>query len=88
MVLALAKEIEMRKSEILDFARNDMEIETIYFGGGTPSILQIADLRFLIDEAGKVVALEGEDADMKATIFFPSAGQKQLLLKFAKLKLA
>jgi DNA helicase-2/ATP-dependent DNA helicase PcrA len=37
---------------------------------------------------GKVVALEGEDADMKATIFFPSAGQKQLLLKFAKLKLA
>jgi DNA helicase-2/ATP-dependent DNA helicase PcrA len=36
---------------------------------------------------GKVVALEGQDADMKATIFFPSAGQKQLLLKFAKLKL-
>jgi len=26
--------------------------------------------------------------DVKATIFFPSAGQKQLLLKFAKLKLA
>ena len=37
---------------------------------------------------GKVVALEGQDADTKATIFFPSAGQKQLLLKFAKLKLA
>jgi oxygen-independent coproporphyrinogen-3 oxidase len=45
MVLALAKEIEMRKSEF-----QEEIIETIYFGGGTPSILQIADLRFLIDE--------------------------------------
>ena len=53
MVLALAKEIEMRKSEILDFARNNMEIETIYFGGGTPSILSVEDLRFLIDSVYK-----------------------------------
>jgi oxygen-independent coproporphyrinogen-3 oxidase len=45
MVLALAKEIEMRKSEFKDDA-----VETIYFGGGTPSILQIADIRLLIDE--------------------------------------
>lgn len=44
MVLALAKEIEMRKSEF-----KDTVVETIYFGGGTPSILQIADLRLLID---------------------------------------
>lgn len=44
MVLALAKEIQMRKSEF-----EDEEIETIYFGGGTPSRLQIADLRLLID---------------------------------------
>jgi DNA helicase-2/ATP-dependent DNA helicase PcrA len=35
---------------------------------------------------GKVLSLEGEAPDIKATIFFPSAGQKQLLLKFAKLK--
>jgi DNA helicase-2/ATP-dependent DNA helicase PcrA len=35
-----------------------------------------------------VLNLEGEMPDVKATIFFPSAGQKQLLLKFAKLKLA
>ena len=53
MVLALAKEIEMRKSELLDFARNDIEIETIYFGGGTPSILEISDLKFLIDSVYK-----------------------------------
>ena len=44
MVLALAKEIEMRKSEF-----QDEIVETIYFGGGTPSILQIEDLKFLID---------------------------------------
>lgn len=48
MVLALVKEIEMRKSEF-----KDEIVETIYFGGGTPSILQIADLRFLIDSVYK-----------------------------------
>jgi len=35
---------------------------------------------------GKVISIEGTSPDKKATIFFPSAGQKQLLLKFAKLK--
>jgi oxygen-independent coproporphyrinogen-3 oxidase len=44
MILALAKEIEMRKSEF-----QDEVVETIYFGGGTPSRLQIADLRLQID---------------------------------------
>ena len=48
MVLAIAKEIAMRKNEF----ENDV-VETIYFGGGTPSILQIANLRFLIDEVYK-----------------------------------
>ena len=48
MVLALAKEISLRKSE----SENE-KIETIYFGGGTPSVLQIADLRFLIEEVYK-----------------------------------
>ncbi|MBX2983029.1 MAG: UvrD-helicase domain-containing protein [Flavobacteriales bacterium] len=35
---------------------------------------------------GKVVKVEGAPPDQKATIFFPSAGQKQLLLRYAKLK--
>jgi oxygen-independent coproporphyrinogen III oxidase len=48
MVLAIAKEIKMRKSEF----ENEI-VETIYFGGGTPSILQIEDIRFLIDEVYK-----------------------------------
>ncbi|WP_293870047.1 radical SAM family heme chaperone HemW [Flavobacterium sp.] len=54
MVLALAKEIQMRKNELLECARSDKEVvETIYFGGGTPSILEIADLRLLIDTVFK-----------------------------------
>ncbi len=34
---------------------------------------------------GKVLNVEGESPNEKATVFFPSVGQKQLLLKFAKL---
>lgn len=45
MVLALAKEIELRKNE-----SQEEIIETIYFGGGTPSVLSIDDIRFLIDK--------------------------------------
>ena len=44
MVLALAKEIKMRKSEF-----QEEVVETIYFGGGTPSRLTIADLRLQLD---------------------------------------
>lgn len=44
MVLALAKEIQMRKNEF----ENDT-IETIYFGGGTPSVLTSDEINFLID---------------------------------------
>ena len=45
MVLTLAKEMALRATEF-----KDEVVETIYFGGGTPSILEIQDLRFLIDE--------------------------------------
>lgn len=44
MVMALAKEIEMRKNEF-----QDEQVETIYFGGGTPSILAVSDINLLID---------------------------------------
>ncbi len=36
---------------------------------------------------GKIIELSGEFPNTKATVFFPSAGQKQLLLKFAKLQI-
>jgi oxygen-independent coproporphyrinogen-3 oxidase len=44
MVLAIAKELQMRKTEF----ENEM-VETIYFGGGTPSVLTIDEIRYLID---------------------------------------
>jgi DNA helicase-2/ATP-dependent DNA helicase PcrA len=36
---------------------------------------------------GKVIFLDGRPGEKKATVLFESAGQKQLLLKFAKLKI-
>lgn len=44
MVFAIAKEIGMRKSEF----ENEI-VETIYFGGGTPSVLENSELQLLID---------------------------------------
>ncbi|WP_428230392.1 radical SAM family heme chaperone HemW [Flavobacterium sp.] len=48
MVLALAKEITMRKNEFKDDV-----VETIYFGGGTPSVLTNDEINFLISEVYK-----------------------------------
>ncbi len=36
---------------------------------------------------GKVIAMEGTGPNKKATVFFQTVGQKQLLLKFAKLRM-
>ena len=44
MVEALAKEIELRKDEF-----KNITVETIYFGGGTPSLLSNEELTILID---------------------------------------
>lgn len=42
LVLSLEREIELRKNELSE------TIETIYFGGGTPSLLTAEELEFLI----------------------------------------
>jgi oxygen-independent coproporphyrinogen-3 oxidase len=48
MVLAIVKEIVIRKNEFKD----DI-VETIYFGGGTPSVLSNEEINFLISEVYK-----------------------------------
>lgn len=44
LIAALAKEIVLRKDEF-----KHTTVETIYFGGGTPSVLLVDELQFLID---------------------------------------
>lgn len=44
LVSALAKELELRKDEF-----KNTTVKTIYFGGGTPSVLSNTELQFLID---------------------------------------
>jgi len=44
LISALIKELELRKHEL-----EGHTVETIYFGGGTPSLLSIDELRMLID---------------------------------------
>ena len=52
-----------------------------------PSVITVGDtVMHAKFGKGKVVALEGSAPNEKATVFFPSVGQKQLLLKFAKLE--
>ena len=67
MVLALSKELQLRKKE---FQKGS--IATIYFGGGTPSVLTPVEIRFLIDviyenynvEAAPEITLEANPDDL------------------------
>ena len=36
---------------------------------------------------GKIINISGEGANKKATVFFSGVGQKNMLLKFAKLEI-
>ena len=77
---------------VFDFGKNQYSpknVETLRatsLHGNTQTIkpgMTVEHSRFGI---GKVLALDGNGADAKATIHFSNAGQKQLILKFAKLR--
>jgi oxygen-independent coproporphyrinogen-3 oxidase len=55
---ALLKETELQK----DYLGNE-PVETIYFGGGTPSLLTISDLRLQIDKIRKTLSVS-KDAEI------------------------
>ena len=76
MVLALAKELELRKNE-----SQDEIIETIYFGGGTPSVLTIDDIRFLIDTVYKYFkVIENPEVTLEAN---PDDLDEETILQYA-----
>ena len=58
MLAALLKETELQK----DYLGNEL-VETIYFGGGTPSLLQIEDLRLQIEKLKQTFSVT-EDAEI------------------------
>ncbi len=73
------KKIKSQKVSTVD----DANIEVADIGKILPG-LEVQHSRF---GKGKVLTVEGEGASKKAAIFFNAVGQKQLLLKYAKLKI-
>ena len=63
-------------SEIKNFEGHDMS--------GIAAGMEVEHARFGL---GKVLLVEGKEGDLKATVFFQGFGNKQLLLKFAKLRI-
>ena len=68
----------LQKPANSNFQASENIIETLQIG------MDVEHERF---GKGKVINIEGKATDMKAMIFFEGVGQKQLLLKFAKLKI-
>ena len=67
---------KVNSSDIQNFAGDDTS--------GIQSGMEVEHVKF---GRGKVLAVEGNAGDLKATVFFQGFGNKQLLLKFAKLKI-
>ena len=80
MVLALAKEIRLRKSE-----SGDENVETIYFGGGTPSVLTSAEIDFLIAAVYEnYTVIENPEITLEAN---PDDLSSERILELAKSKI-
>ena len=71
-----------------NYRKNDYSNSSEPFDSDDPNSLQIG--MFVEHQRfgrGKIVDLEGAMPEKKAKVFFANAGEKQLLLKFAKLKI-
>lgn len=69
-------------------AANPVKNTTSDFVADDPALLQTGmDVEHERFGIGKIVNLEGGANDIKATVFFQGLGQKQLLLRYAKLKI-
>jgi oxygen-independent coproporphyrinogen-3 oxidase len=80
MVLALAKEIRLRKGESVD-----EKVETIYFGGGTPSVLTSAEIDFLIAEVYEnYVIIDNPEITLEAN---PDDLSSERILEFSTSKI-
>jgi len=81
-----------RKPELpnqrLQIAKSALPSSAEPFQSDSPDKIQIG--MFVEHERfgrGKVINIEGKMPDIKAKVFFPNAGEKNLLLKFAKLRI-
>jgi len=82
LIKALAKELELRKDEL-----QNQKVKTIYFGGGTPSLLAIEELQFLIDTVYKnykvvehpEITLEANPDDLSEDAFAKSGSSFKAL---------
>jgi len=55
MISAIKKEIQLRQSEL-----ENKSLKSLYFGGGTPSVLIVAEIKSLIDEIQKYFSFDKE----------------------------
>ena len=59
----------------------------VFEGDDTANLTEGMEVEHVKFGLGKVILMEGNPGDRKATVFFPGFGNKQLLLRFAKLRI-
>lgn len=59
----------------------------VFEGDDTANLTEGMEVEHVKFGLGKVILVEGNPGDRKATVFFPGFGNKQLLLRFAKLRI-
>ena len=78
--MAIAKELQMRKTEF----QNDI-VETIYFGGGTPSVLTSEEINFLIETVYRhYVVIENPEITLEAN---PDDLSEERIIELSKSKI-